>query len=73
MNKIVINEVNNPDKQFKSLLCSTTFYSFYDTEEEVSTIDESKECLGEFDKTLESLRKDIPLFVNCIRHVDVYY
>ena len=75
LNKILLKEPDNPDRQIKILSISPSQYPIYDTKEEVSTNVENKNYVFVFHDKLENKQKGFsPLFTSG-RHekIDLYY
>ena len=53
MNKILLSECDNPDRQKKILTRSPNQYPDYETSDEALSIDEYKDCVVIFDDMLE--------------------
>ena len=57
MNNLLSTELNNPDWRRKFSTRSPNQYLDYDTEDEVSTIEENNDCVVVFDDVLENIEK----------------
>ena len=75
LNKILLSELENPDKDIKYLTRSPNQYPNYETSQEISTINDYKDCLVIFDDMLDHNEKEIQPFFTRGRHenIDVYY
>ena len=68
MNKIILGEYNNPDRQIKTLTRSSKHYPNYETSDESLSIDEYQDCVIVFDGMLENRQKEICPFFTSGRH-----
>ena len=57
MNKTLLGECDNPDRQIKTLTRSLNQYPDYGTSDEILSIDEYKDCTVVFDEMLENKQK----------------
>ena len=75
LNKILLSELENPDREIKIITRSPSQYPQYETSQEVSTIDDYKNCTVIFDDMLDSNQKELSPFFTRGRHenIDVYY
>ena len=75
LNKILLSELENPDREIKIITRSPNQYPNYETSQEISTIDDYKDCLVIFDDMLDYNQKEIHPFFTRGRHenIDVYY
>ena len=75
LNKILLHELENPNREIKILTRSPNQYPNYETSQEVSTIDDYKDCVVIFDDMLDHNQKEIHPFFTRGRHenIDVYY
>ena len=62
VNKILSSEHNKPDRKLKNSSRSLNHYPDDDTEEEVSTIEDFKECAVAFEVMLGNELKNVSLF-----------
>ena len=75
LNKILLSELENPDREIKIITRSPSQYPNRETLQEISTIDDYKDCTVIFDDMLEQGMKDVSPFFTRGRHenIDVYY
>ena len=85
MNKILLSELENPDREIKIITRSPNqhsqneqtkgLYPNYTTSQEISTIDDYKDCVVIFDDMLDSNQRELCPFFTRGRHenISVYY
>ena len=68
MNKNILSEYNNPDREIQILTRSPSQYPDYDKPDDILSIDKYKECVDIFDDMLENKQRDICPFFTRGRH-----
>ena len=75
LNKILLSELENPDREIKIITRSPSQYPQYESSQEISTIDDYKDCVVIFDDMLDHNQKEMCPFFTRGRHenIDVFY
>ena len=76
LNKILLSELENPDREIKIITRSPNQYPLYETSQEISVVDDYKNCTVVFDDMLDSNQRELCIhFFTRGRHedIDVYY
>ena len=75
LNKILLSELDYPDREIRIITRSPNQYPNYETSQEISTIDDYKDCTVVFDDMLDHNQKELCPFFTRGRHenIDVYY
>ena len=75
LNKILLSELENPDREIKMKTRSPNQYPQYETSQEKSVVDDYKNCTVVFDDMLDHNQTEIHPFFTRGRHenINVYY